>query len=89
MITYQQAYRLCGDCPRCRKARVRRAAGLPCDWPGHGPYWYAFRSIRGRAVICYIGRDRHAKSEEQITAAMEQKRAKLDKKVEEAINEQS
>ncbi|GHO50280.1 DUF6788 family protein [Ktedonospora formicarum] len=44
-ITYRQQYTRCGK-ERCRKCR---------DGVGHGPYWYAYWSEKGRTVSRYIG----------------------------------
>lgn len=46
-VTYHQQYRRCGKaaCSRC-------ATG----GPGHGPYWYAFWSERGRSHSRYLGK---------------------------------
>ncbi|HLG60735.1 MAG TPA: DUF6788 family protein [Ktedonosporobacter sp.] len=44
-ITYRQQYTRCGK-QRCRKCR---------EGAGHGPYWYAYWSEKGRTVSKYIG----------------------------------
>ncbi|GAC1617632.1 MAG: hypothetical protein NVS4B11_06980 [Ktedonobacteraceae bacterium] len=44
-ITYRQQFTRCGK-QRCRKCR---------DSEGHGPYWYAYWSEKGRTVSKYIG----------------------------------
>ncbi len=44
-ITYRQQYTRCGK-QRCRKCR---------DGEGHGPYWYAYWSEKGRTLSKYIG----------------------------------
>jgi tetratricopeptide (TPR) repeat protein len=44
-ITYRQQYTRCGK-ERCRKCR---------EGTGHGPYWYAYWSEKGRTVSKYIG----------------------------------
>ena len=44
-ITYRQQYTRCGK-QRCRRCR---------DSEGHGPYWYAYWSEKGRTVSKYIG----------------------------------
>src|SRR5919108_6027757 len=44
-VTYRQQYTRCGK-QRCRKCREGR---------GHGPYWYAYWSEKGRTVSKYIG----------------------------------
>jgi predicted ATPase/DNA-binding SARP family transcriptional activator len=44
-ITYRQQYTRCGK-ERCRKCR---------EGQGHGPYWYAYRSEKGRTVSKYVG----------------------------------
>ena len=45
-ITYHQQVSYCGK-PRCRKCR---------EGTGHGPYWYAYRTINGRTVRTYVGK---------------------------------
>lgn len=44
-ITYRKQFTRCGK-ERCRKCR---------DGEGHGPYWYAYWSEKGRTVSKYIG----------------------------------
>jgi hypothetical protein len=44
-VTYRQQYTRCGK-QRCRKCR---------EGEGHGPYWYAYWSEKGRTVSKYIG----------------------------------
>jgi tetratricopeptide (TPR) repeat protein len=44
-VTYRQQYTKCGK-QRCRKCR---------EGTGHGPYWYAYWSEKGRTVSKYIG----------------------------------
>lgn len=44
-ITYRQQYTRCGK-QRCRKCK---------EGAGHGPYWYAYWSEKGRTVSKYIG----------------------------------
>ena len=44
-ITYRQQFTRCGK-QRCRRCR---------DGEGHGPYWYAYWSEKGRTVSKYIG----------------------------------
>jgi len=44
-ITYRQQFTRCGK-QRCRKCR---------DGEGHGPYWYAYWSEKGRTVSKYVG----------------------------------
>ena len=44
-ITYRQQYTRCGK-ERCRKCK---------EGSGHGPYWYAYWSEKGRTVSKYIG----------------------------------
>ncbi|EFH88963.1 DUF6788 family protein [Ktedonobacter racemifer] len=44
-VTYRQQYTRCGK-ERCRKCR---------EGVGHGPYWYAYWSEKGRTVSRYIG----------------------------------
>ena len=44
-ITYRQQFTRCGK-QRCRRCR---------DSDGHGPYWYAYWSEKGRTVSKYIG----------------------------------
>lgn len=47
-ITYRQQYTRCGK-ERCRKCR---------EGQGHGPYWYAYWSEKGRTVSKYVGINR-------------------------------
>ena len=54
-VTYRQQYTRCGK-QRCRKCR---------EGAGHGPYWYAYWSEKGRTVSKYIGTN----LPEQIAAA--------------------
>jgi DNA-binding SARP family transcriptional activator len=44
-VTYRQQYTRCGK-ERCRKCK---------EGSGHGPYWYAYWSEKGRTVSKYIG----------------------------------
>src|SRR5258706_7437307 len=44
-VTYRQQFTRCGK-QRCHKCK---------DGPGHGPYWYAYRSENGRTISKYIG----------------------------------
>src|SRR5947209_17385162 len=44
-VTYRQQYTRCGK-ERCRKCK---------EGAGHGPYWYAYWSEKGRTVSKYIG----------------------------------
>ena len=44
-VTYRQQYTRCGK-QRCRKCQ---------EGSGHGPYWYAYWSEKGRTVSKYIG----------------------------------
>ncbi len=44
-VTYRQQFTRCGK-PRCHKCR---------EGTGHGPYWYAYWSEKGRTVSKYIG----------------------------------
>src|SRR6266487_2519961 len=44
-VTYRQQYTRCGK-QRCRKCR---------EGDGHGPYWYAYWSEKGRTISKYIG----------------------------------
>src|SRR2546421_6880646 len=44
-ITYRQQFTRCGK-QRCRKCR---------EGEGHGPYWYAYWSEKGRTVSKYVG----------------------------------
>ncbi|MBV9258220.1 MAG: tetratricopeptide repeat protein [Ktedonobacteraceae bacterium] len=44
-VTYRQQYTRCGK-QRCRKCR---------EGTGHGPYWYAYWSEKGRTVSKYVG----------------------------------
>src|SRR5437016_6180176 len=52
-ITYRQQYTRCGK-ERCRKCR---------EGEGHGPYWYAYWSEKGRTVSKYVGRQLPLRSE--------------------------
>ena len=56
-ITYRQQYTRCGK-ERCRKCR---------DGAGHGPYWYAYWSEKGRTVSKYIGIHLPLDAEESIS----------------------
>lgn len=44
-VTYRQQFTRCGK-QRCRKCR---------EGAGHGPYWYAYWSEKGRTISKYIG----------------------------------
>src|SRR5437016_4547526 len=44
-VTYRQQFTRCGK-QRCRKCR---------EGEGHGPYWYAYWSEKGRTVSKYVG----------------------------------
>ncbi len=44
-VTYRQQYTRCGK-QRCRKCR---------EGTGHGPYWYAYWSEKGRTISKYVG----------------------------------
>src|ERR1700681_1630641 len=44
-VTYRQQFTRCGK-QRCRKCR---------EGTGHGPYWYAYWSEKGRTISKYIG----------------------------------
>lgn len=45
-ITYHQQVSYCGK-PQCRKCQ---------EGIGHGPYWYAYKSVNGRTTRTYIGK---------------------------------
>ncbi|WP_069804318.1 DUF6788 family protein [Thermogemmatispora onikobensis] len=45
-VTYHQQISFCGK-PRCRKCNT----GI-----GHGPYWYAYKTVNGRTTRTYIGK---------------------------------
>lgn len=45
-ITYHQQVSYCGK-PRCRKCQ---------EGVGHGPYWYAYKTVNGRTSRIYIGK---------------------------------
>jgi DNA-binding SARP family transcriptional activator len=45
-ITYNQQIAFCGK-SRCRKCR---------EGIGHGPYWYAYKTVNGRTTRTYIGK---------------------------------
>lgn len=46
-VTYHQQVSYCGK-PRCRRCR---------EGIGHGPYWYAYKTVNGRTVRTYIGKE--------------------------------
>lgn len=46
-ITYHQQISYCRK-PRCRKCR---------EGIGHGPYWYAYKTVEGRTMRTYIGKN--------------------------------
>src|SRR5436309_5697002 len=46
-ITYHQQVSYCGK-PRCRKCR---------EGTGHGPYWYAYKTVDGRTTRSYVGKN--------------------------------
>src|SRR5450759_2787120 len=48
-VTYRQQYTRCGK-QRCRKCR---------EGEGHGPYWYAYWSEKGRTVSIYHEEQSH------------------------------
>src|SRR5437899_2673524 len=62
-ITYRQQYTRCGK-QRCRKCR---------EGAGHGPYWYAYWSEKGRTVSKYIGSrlPEHIEAERQSSEGIE------------------
>lgn len=45
-VTYHQQVSYCGK-PRCRKCR---------EGTGHGPYWYAYKTVDGRTTRTYVGK---------------------------------
>src|SRR5690242_21369044 len=45
-VTYHQQMSFCGK-PQCRKCR---------DGTGHGPYWYAYRTVDGKTTRTYVGK---------------------------------
>lgn len=45
-VTYHQQVSYCGK-PRCRKCR---------EGTGHGPYWYAYKTVDGRTSRTYVGK---------------------------------
>jgi predicted ATPase/DNA-binding SARP family transcriptional activator len=65
-VTYRQQFTRCGK-QRCHKCR---------EGPGHGPYWYAYWSEKGRTVSKYIGSNlpediaakQHATREDKLLA---------------------
>lgn len=63
-VTYRQQFTRCGK-QRCRKCR---------EGEGHGPYWYAYWSEKGRTVSKYIGihLPAHLEAEQQSEADAEQ-----------------
>ena len=46
-VTYHQQVSYCGK-PRCRKCR---------EGTGHGPYWYAYKTVDGKTTRTYVGKD--------------------------------
>src|SRR5436853_7343323 len=44
-VTYRKQYTRCGK-ERCRKCK---------EGDGHGPYWYAYWSEKGRTISKYVG----------------------------------
>src|SRR5712691_11241570 len=52
-VAYRQQFTRCGK-QRCRKCR---------EGEGHGPYWYAYWSEKGRTVSKYVGRQLPLRSE--------------------------
>jgi len=60
-ITYRQQFTRCGK-QRCLKCK---------EGPGHGPYWYAYWSEKGRTVSKYIGLCLPSTIEEQQQAGKE------------------
>src|SRR5579859_6741608 len=46
-VTYHQQVSYCGK-PRCRKCR---------EGTGHGPYWYAYKTVDGRTTRSYVGKE--------------------------------
>src|SRR5258708_16054316 len=57
-ITYHQKLIFCRKEKQCRKC----LAGI-----GHGPYWYAYRTVNGRTVQKYIGKTLPAGVDVQVT----------------------
>lgn len=45
-VTYHQQVSYCGK-PHCRKCR---------EGTGHGPYWYAYKTVDGRTTRTYVGK---------------------------------
>src|SRR5438876_1123211 len=45
-VTYHQQVSYCGK-PRCKKCR---------EGTGHGPYWYAYKTVDGRTSRTYVGK---------------------------------
>lgn len=75
-LTYQLHYQLCSSkwCKRCKEFRAQRRLGaVTTQWKGHGPYWYAFCGYQGNVKSAYVGKDRSAKSEEELRAALASK----------------
>src|SRR5215469_13804100 len=64
-VTYRQQYTRCGK-QRCHKCK---------EGSGHGPYWYAYWSEKGRTVSKYIGT--HLPEEVERTQAEEVEREHL------------
>ncbi|TMC22598.1 MAG: hypothetical protein E6J34_05430, partial [Chloroflexi bacterium] len=46
-VTYHQQVSYCGK-PRCQKCR---------EGKGHGPYWYSYKTVNGRTIRTYIGKN--------------------------------
>jgi len=64
-VTYRQQFTRCGK-QRCHKCR---------EGPGHGPYWYAYWSEKGRTISKYIGSNLPADIAAEQNAAREDKHA--------------
>src|ERR1700676_900991 len=60
-ITYHQQVSYCGK-PRCRRCR---------DGTGHGPYWYAYKTVNGQTTRTYIGKNLPAGVQASIQPAIQ------------------
>jgi DNA-binding SARP family transcriptional activator/tetratricopeptide (TPR) repeat protein len=60
-ITYHQQVSYCGK-PRCRKCQ---------EGIGHGPYWYAYKTVNGHTTRTYIGKSLPPEIQAEVQEAME------------------
>ncbi|HCI81430.1 MAG TPA: hypothetical protein DHW02_17275 [Ktedonobacter sp.] len=75
-ITYRQQFTRCGK-ERCRKCR---------EGEGHGPYWYAYWSEKGRTVSKYIGVHLPTNAEIEVNQQVQEIAAASNSKAEPAYN---